>query len=149
MKIFLKCFDNPTLCTLLAPCPACWFLNLPLSCALKLWLVLPTLPGACEKLNSPYISNLSASSESKGCCLGFCQSFQSLFARLPEPGTPLCRPPPFPFCASVICHTSLTFPSLTGPVYLVCMLTATCSPTRLLLDAPFQTGRFLSSSAVL
>jgi len=52
-----------------------------------------------------------------------------------------------PICASAICRTCFTF--LTKLVPIVCVLTATCSPSRLLVAAPFLTGRLLSSSAVL
>ena len=44
VEVLVKLLDDPTLCTLLAPRSACWLL--PPSCALKLWLVLPTPPGA-------------------------------------------------------------------------------------------------------
>jgi len=54
---------------------------------------------------------------------------------------------PSPIYASAICRTSLTFPTKLVPI--VCMLTATWSPSRLLVAAPFLTGRLLSCSAVL
>ena len=51
---------------------------------------------------------------------------------------------PSPICASAVCRTSLTFPTKLVPI--VCMFTATCSPSRLLVTAPFLTGVKLCSS---
>jgi len=53
---------------------------------------------------------------------------------------------PFPICTSALCRTSPTFP--TKLVSIVCVLTAICSPSCLLVAAPFLTGRLLSSSTL-
>jgi len=52
-----------------------------------------------------------------------------------------------PISASAVCRTSLTFPMKLVPI--LCVLTATCSPSRLLVIAPCLTGWPLSSFAVL
>jgi len=54
---------------------------------------------------------------------------------------------PSTICASAGCRTSLTFPVELVPI--LCLLTATCSPSCLLVTAPSLTGCLLSSSAVL
>ena len=71
--------------------------------------------------------------------LGFCWLFWSLYAHLPETWTSPC---PSPICASAICRSSPTFPTKLVPI--VCVLTATCSPSRLCVAASFLTGRLLS-----
>jgi len=54
---------------------------------------------------------------------------------------------PSPICASAICRTSLTFQSKLVPI--VCVFTATCLPSRLLVAADFWNWRLLASSAVV